>query len=206
MHETTKPLPGSIPEGYCQCGCGLKTPLATETRPERNYVKGQPLRYLTGHQNRKYGPVPEGSKICARCGLEKPKAAFHLASNTFDGFSSRCKDCNVLYQAEWREKNRAKLNTAQRLRRLGQQFGISAADLLAMAMGQGGLCAICQRTDRNRTNKIGGMASSLAVDHDNRTGAVRALLCHHCNTGLGAFEDDPDLLQKALDYLKSHGR
>jgi hypothetical protein len=33
----------------CECGCGQVTSLATETRPERGYVKGQPYRFVKGH-------------------------------------------------------------------------------------------------------------------------------------------------------------
>lgn len=30
------------------------------------------------------------------------------------------------------------------------------------------------------------------------------MLCKHCNTGLGSFKDDPDALERAAVYLKTH--
>ena len=66
-----------------------------------------------------------------------------------------------------------------------------------MVEKQEGRCAICHE------RKI------LVVDHDHsccstsRTcgKCVRGLLCHGCNLGLGLFSDDPELLQRAIDYL-----
>jgi dihydroorotase-like cyclic amidohydrolase len=49
-----------------------------------------------------------------------------------------------------------------------------------------------------RTGKI----RALAVDHDHKTGKVRALLCRNCNTGLGNFQDSPELLKTAIQYLE----
>ena len=54
---------------------------------------------------------------------------------------------------------------------------------------QGGKCAICETqcaTERE-----------LAVDHCHKTGKIRGLLCMRCNTALGAFKDDPLLLERA---------
>lgn len=36
-------------KGYCACGCGGKTPIATRNRKDRNQVKGEPLKYINHH-------------------------------------------------------------------------------------------------------------------------------------------------------------
>jgi len=41
-----------IPYGYCQCGCGRKTRLAIKTMKSREWIKGQPLRFINGHNGR----------------------------------------------------------------------------------------------------------------------------------------------------------
>jgi hypothetical protein len=51
----------TIPYGYCQCGCGERTTLYTETRRGRGgMVKGQPARFLLGHHSRRSGYTPPG--------------------------------------------------------------------------------------------------------------------------------------------------
>ena len=73
------------------------------------------------------------------------------------------------------------------------RIGLSIRDYDLMLEKQGGGCAICG----SLTN--GGRA--MAVDHDHVTGAIRGLLCMHCNLGLGQFRDEPALLQAAIHYL-----
>lgn len=49
-HDTTN----EIPYGYCHCGCGQKTKIASKTRNERGWVKGQPIHYIHGHNGLRY--------------------------------------------------------------------------------------------------------------------------------------------------------
>ena len=41
-----------IPRGLCQCGCGRQTSLSLRTETARGIVKGQPRRYISGHNHR----------------------------------------------------------------------------------------------------------------------------------------------------------
>lgn len=45
--------PSDIAYGLCHCGCGRKTNPCTETNSRRNFVKGEPHRFLRGHQFRR---------------------------------------------------------------------------------------------------------------------------------------------------------
>jgi hypothetical protein len=69
-----------------------------------------------------------------------------------------------------------------------------------MMLAQEGKCALCH------TDKPNGRGKRLHVDHCHGTGKIRALLCHSCNAGLGAFKDDPALLRAAIDYLEKYRR
>ena len=40
------------PTGWCECGCGQRTKLSTKTRLARGHIKGEPHRYINGHQVR----------------------------------------------------------------------------------------------------------------------------------------------------------
>lgn len=49
--------------------------------------------------------------------------------------------------------------------------------------------------------QICGSADKLCWDHDHNTGEFRGTLCGTCNTGIGMFKDDPELLKNAIAYL-----
>jgi hypothetical protein len=45
MQYTTQ----DIPHGFCHCGCGQKTKIASSTDPRFGWIKGQPRNYIKGH-------------------------------------------------------------------------------------------------------------------------------------------------------------
>jgi hypothetical protein len=61
--------------------------------------------------------------------------------------------------------------------------------------GVGKFCGIC---------KIILTARRYALDHDHQTGAIRGWLCVRCNTGIGSFGDNPELLRAAALYIEKH--
>jgi hypothetical protein len=44
--------PEPIPAGLCQCGCGKPTPVATENHKQNGWIKGQPHRFIYGHNGK----------------------------------------------------------------------------------------------------------------------------------------------------------
>lgn len=75
-------------------------------------------------------------------------------------------------------------------RRRSEAHGWSVIKYDRVFNEQGGCCGICEKRTED-----------LVIDHDHRTGFRRGLLCSACNTGLGQFQDNSDILQKAVDYL-----
>lgn len=43
-----------IPTGFCQCGCGGKTDIAWSTNPQFGAVRGQPNKFIHGHNRAHY--------------------------------------------------------------------------------------------------------------------------------------------------------
>lgn len=80
---------------------------------------------------------------------------------------------------------------------LRRRYKMSPEEYDSLLASQNGLCAICHKPKSD--NK---QSTLLYVDHHHGKNVVRGLLCHHCNSGLGAFRDSIDLLKRAIKYLK----
>lgn len=60
------------------------------------------------------------------------------------------------------------------------------------------VCPICEK------GSIPDMTAKVVIDHCHENGHAREWICDSCNTGLGRFKDDIDLLNKAIEYLRKH--
>lgn len=126
-------------------------------------------------------------KVCARpgCGNEakqKVKAKF---------CSAYCREKN------WRDENPDYIKAKAYRDHLSRKYGMTVEEYEELLRDQGGVCGICKRKPEDCTTD----GRNLHVDHDHDTGAIRGVLCHNCNIGIGCLQDDPDLLRAALDYL-----
>lgn len=79
---------------------------------------------------------------------------------------------------------------------INKRYGIGAEEYEKMKLRQENRCAICSTHAEDTKRKI------LYVDHDHKTGYVRSLLCHDCNSGIGFLKDSEDLFMKAIEYIR----
>lgn len=135
------------------------------------------------HQNRMKSERSAHARIgrlCVKCNQE-------LNSSIKKGALYCSEDCkkSVLNQ-RYRDRNRHK--PRERL------YGITEDQYNQFLSDQNNKCAICH------TDEPGGKGG-WHVDHNHDTGIVRGLLCHKCNVGLGHFNDDSILIDRASKYL-----
>jgi hypothetical protein len=82
-----------------------------------------------------------------------------------------------------------------------RKYDLTPEDYDRMFEEQGGLCAICAKTETATRN---GKLKRLGVDHDHHTGRVRGLLCQSCNTGIGLFKDNLIIILHAARYIEQN--
>jgi len=124
--------------------------------------------------------IQNGMATCKKCGDLKPVDEFPNR----DYGTYLCRIC---------------LRAAQEAQQLRSK-GCSNEQYRVLFEKQDGKCAICGVTEGHRSRY--GRVCRLAVDHDQRTGKVRGLLCNSCNRGLGRFKDSIKTLEAALRYLQ----
>lgn len=148
---------------------------------------------------------PSGHKRCLSCRKTLPVHQFNRDNNQADGLSHNCRPCASNLIRQWRAKKKSQGIIAALYRRhhLKSKYGLTVDEYEAMLAAQGGRCAICgQRETTPRLGKV----RNLVIDHDHETGKVRGLLCSTCNMGVGLFQESPDILETAADYLRAYGK
>src|SRR5258708_33327015 len=102
------------------------------------------------------------------------------------------KDKAYASQRRWSARNPEKI----RLYKRAWRYGIPIADIEAMWLRQEGRCAICK-------DKLDFAGRGSALDHDHRTGRMRAFLCRDCTIAIGHAPDDPDRMISAAQSLRA---
>ncbi len=164
------------------------------------------------------------TKICPRCKIEKDLSEFPKHKNS-EKPRSYCRVCELERSREWsakyperkkdssqkyfernkdrlitqkqkdRNSNKNNIRIKERLSRYRKFFALS--DFENLLVIQENECAICKTSFGDISKPY-----ALFIDHDHQTSIVRGLLCKNCNYGLGNFFDNPDLLFRAIQYLR----
>lgn len=164
------------------------------------------------------------TRVCKKCGAEKELNAERFRPHGHaPGFRHCCRNCertriedyrkkhpgesarnarewarnnpeqHAATKRAWRKANPRKHKSAV----LRRAYGITFEDYEALLKNQGGGCAICGAENADSKGRM------LHVDHCHATGQVRGLLCKDCNTMVGYAQDQPAILFRAAQYLRS---
>jgi hypothetical protein len=138
-------------------------------------------------------------KKCSRCGKVQSVDSFHRETRSLDGLHSWCKSCANERRREafaaseqvrerkrrngrtWYASNRSAHCRMARNSTLKRKYGITVEEYEFFLSTQGGGCGLCGSPEPKGKG-------CFHIDHDHATGRVRGVLCHHCNTQLGAYE------------------
>lgn len=136
------------------------------------------------------------TKVCTKCQAKRSLDEFYWNSRDLV-HSNECKICTRRRTSKYlanRTPDQRKKHALQARHKL------SLERYTEMYEAQQGHCLIC-----------GEHHEVLHIDHDHNCCSgirscgkcVRGLLCRKCNTGIGFFKDDPDLIERAITYLRS---
>jgi hypothetical protein len=136
-------------------------------------------------------------KRCLQCEKEKSLDQFRYRKIR-KNHESYCKACEAINNREWYRRNKAKLKSRDFVRNC-KKFGLSIDQYWAMHRQQDGKCDICKQPE---VSKRAGAIKNLAIDHCHKSGKIRSLLCHGCNTAIGLLREDLKSAEALLNYLK----
>ncbi len=129
-----------------------------------------------------HSDLGNGERECSKCRNLLP-LSFYSKSNGGNFLRAECKSCNN------------KLSKVRKV--LYQKHGKAPEEYT---------CPIClgsEETVKGRGNTKNG---SWVLDHCHETESFRGWLCHKCNRALGGFDDSPEMLGRAMTYLKGSNR
>lgn len=167
-------------------------------------------------------------KCCTRCGGEKDPSAFYKNKHCKTGRETVCKACRTEQdrilrgvggegyakrlaatqaykkREDVKERNRAvsRMDSNRLKDRFGhirRKFGLSPESYEYLLDVQNNSCLICNKEFTPETRITGPN-----IDHCHETQNIRGILCGTCNSGLGMFKDNIDVLKNAIKYLQEN--
>lgn len=137
------------------------------------------MHYLRFRNTGTTDQAPPRLRTCKYCKQKFPKEEFPIASQTV---------CVTCYPTHREHLNAIRIPRTQEIREI----------IKNLREKQEGRCAICHVFEEEAPK------GTLFLDHNHKTGQLRDLLCHDCNIAIGNFQDDVNLLQVAISYLRKH--
>ena len=122
-------------------------------------------------------------KVCNRCNRLLSIEKFQKNQNGKNNRTVRrpsCNDCRVLIDGEGINE------------KLKKKFIQNKPDMIIWT------CPICKK------KTIPGLTSKIVLDHNHETGVPNEWICDSCNTGLGRFNDNIEVMKQAIEYLSKH--
>lgn len=190
-----------------KCRCG---DIRTVRLPAVVNLQKPPLCRGCGIRSRVLSQEVNGEKICTSCKKLKFLSCFYKKPSKIR-YEARCRECQSTEQRILKDRlGREEVRNRERAHRAAhreryriykkkshlREKGLTYEEWQKMIADQGNRCAICGNLPGPQDKNV------LHVDHCHKSGAIRGLLCHFCNTGLGSFKDNEELFFKAVEYLR----
>ena len=136
---------------------------------------------------------------CSCCQKIKDVSLFPKATKKKRGYAWECKSCKATRRKQKQESMSAEDWALQNRKYwLQSQYGMSVEEYNNRLKEQNHKCGICF------ADEVDVFKQTLYVDHCHTTNKIRGLLCHACNTALGLFKDNEQVLEQAKIYLKGN--
>lgn len=102
-----------------------------------------------------------------------------------------CPECQEVLSEQCYHKNKATKDKLAKICKKCSLVNVNTVKALKELHPKHDSCDICGATDR-----------TLLLDHDHDTKEFRGWLCIKCNTAIGYFHEDVNLMYKAINYVK----
>jgi len=142
------------------------------------------------------------NRLCTKCNTVKSHEHFYRYKKKQSpenpmGLKGYCKPCCLAAAKEYYQTPEGyKYKIERSWKNKGINFTVEEYDRLLKH--QSNCCAICGAEKCKNGDR-------LCVDHCHEKNEIRGLLCHYCNTAIGKFKDNPELIRKAAKYVEQQG-